>query len=79
MLDPMSDASRIIDKLVAKEYVLRNQCSNDRRSVNLLISDRGLEVLKELDFIDEATKGIFKNLPVEKIQLLNELLDGLRG
>src|SRR6218665_1066793 len=33
MLDPMSDASRIIDKLVAKEYVLRGQCPSDRRSV----------------------------------------------
>jgi DNA-binding MarR family transcriptional regulator len=79
MLDPMSDASRIIDKLVTKGYVQRGQCPNDRRSVNLLISDKGLQLLKELDFIDEATKSIFKNLPTAKIELLNELLDTLRG
>ncbi len=79
MLDRMSDASRIIDKLVAKEYVLRGQCPNDRRSVNLLISDKGLALLKKLDFIDEATKDIFKNLPVKKIEQLNQMLDQLRG
>ncbi len=79
MLDPMSDASRIIDKLVAKGYVTRGQCPNDRRSVNLLISEQGLDLLKRLDFIDDATKDIFKNLPVQKIELLNELLDALRG
>ena len=79
MLDRMSDASRIIDKLVMKDYVIRNQCPGDRRSVNLLISDKGLAVLKELDFIDDATREIFKHLPSEKIELLNELLDALRG
>lgn len=79
MLDPMSDASRIIDKLVAKGYVQRGQCPSDRRSVNLLISDKGLELLLQLDFIDEATKEVFKNLPTGKIELLNELLDTLRG
>lgn len=79
MLDRMSDASRIIDKLVAKDYVTRAQCSSDRRSVNLVISDKGLDILKKLDFIDEAIKDIFKHLPTQKIELLNELLDALRG
>lgn len=79
MLDRMSDASRIIDKLVAKGLVIRNQCPGDRRSVNLLISDKGLALLKELDFIDDATKEIFKHLPRPKIEQLNELLDALRG
>lgn len=79
MLDHMSDASRILDKLVAKGYALRGQCSDDRRSVNLLISDKGLSLLKKLDFIDEATKDIFKNLPTKKIEQLNEMLDQLRG
>lgn len=79
MLDRMSDASRIIDKLVLKDLVIRNQCPGDRRSVNLVISDKGLELLKELDFIDDATKDIFKNLSTENVELLNGLLDTLRG
>lgn len=79
MLDRMSDASRIIDKLVAKELVIRNQCPGDRRSVNLVISDKGLALLKELDFIDDAVKEIFGNLSKTEVETLNELLDRLRS
>lgn len=79
MLDRMSDASRIVDKLVSKGYVTRNQCPSDRRSVSLIISDNGLKLLKELDFIDEATKDIFENLSAKQVEQLNDLLDTLRG
>ena len=38
MLDRMSDASRIVDKLVLKKLVIRNQCPNDRRSVDVVMA-----------------------------------------
>ncbi|WP_317896981.1 MarR family winged helix-turn-helix transcriptional regulator [Aurantibacillus circumpalustris] len=79
MLDRMSDASRIVDKLVAKDYITRGVCPNDRRSVNLLISEKGLKMLAELDVIDESTINIFKNLDQKQIEQLNDLLDTLRG
>jgi DNA-binding MarR family transcriptional regulator len=79
MLDRMSDASRIVDKLVSKSLVIRNQCPSDRRSVNLIISEKGLELLKKLDFIDEATREIFKNLSLKQAEQLNDLLDTMRG
>ncbi len=79
MLDRMSDASRIVDKLVTKNYIKRNQCPNDRRSVNLLISEKGLGLLKELDFIDEDTMNVFKNLNNKEVEQLNKLLDNMRG
>ena len=79
MHDKMSDCSRIMDKLVAKGYAIRNECPDDRRSVNIVISEKGLDLLKTLDFIDEATKDIFKNLPTKQVELLNTLLDNLRG
>jgi DNA-binding MarR family transcriptional regulator len=79
MLDRMSDASRIMDKLVAKDLVIRAECPSDRRSVNLLISEKGLKLLEEFDFIDEATQDIFKCLRAEQIDQLNTLLDTLRG
>lgn len=79
MLDRMSDASRIVDKLVSKEYIIREECPSDRRSVNLLISDSGLELLKKLDFVDDATKDVFKSLSSAQVDLLNNLLDDLRG
>lgn len=79
MLDRMSDASRIVDKLVAKDYVIRNECPSDRRSVNLVISDAGLKLLAELDHIDDSTKDIFKTLSHDQVVQLNTLLDDLRG
>ena len=79
MLDRMSDASRIVDKLVSKKLMIRSECPNDRRSVNLIISDKGLELLKQLDFIDEATQDLFKNISTKQVEELNDLLDDLRG
>jgi len=79
MLDRMSDASRIVDKLVAKSYVLRKQCPEDRRSVNIVISEKGLELLKKLDFVDDASKELFHRLNDNQVISLNNLLDELRG
>lgn len=79
MLDRSSDASRIVDKLVAKKLVTRSQCPEDRRSLSLLISEQGLAMLKKLDFIDEAVKDIFKNISNKEVDQLNKLLDDLRG
>ena len=74
----MSDASRLVDKLVAKEFVTRVQCPQDRRSVNLTISEKGLKLLKKLDFIDDATTEIFKNVSTKQVEQVNEFLDLVR-
>lgn len=78
MLDRMSDASRIVDKLVNKGLVNRQVCPSDRRSVNLLISDKGLLLLKELDQLDDQMKDIFNSLSDKEVNQLNNLLDKLR-
>jgi DNA-binding MarR family transcriptional regulator len=78
MLDRMSDASRIVDKLLAKGLVERSACPVDRRQVNIIISKKGLTLLSSLDFMDEEIKHIFKNLSTEQIVTLNNLLDELR-
>jgi DNA-binding MarR family transcriptional regulator len=79
MLDRSSDASRIVDKLVTKKLVQRGHCPSDRRSVNLLITDKGLQLLSKLDYIDDSTREIFKNLNEKDTITLNRLLDELRG
>lgn len=79
MLDRMSDASRIVDKLKTKGFVERRECPNDRRNVDLLITDKGLELLKTLDHVDEEFKTVFKNLTVAEAKELNDLLDKARG
>lgn len=79
MVDKMSDASRIVDRLVQKGLVSRCTNNKDRRSVDIRISDAGLEILSKMD--DEfKTKDILKdNLTEEEAGLLSNLLDKLRG
>lgn len=78
MLDKMSDTSRIIDKLFKKELVERTQCSDDRRNVDILISEKGMELINSLDYVDENIHHLFKTLTKEEIEVLNNLLDKIR-
>ncbi|MES2268918.1 MAG: MarR family transcriptional regulator [Bacteroidota bacterium] len=79
MIDKMSDASRIVDRLVQKGLVSRCTNSRDRRAVDIRISDEGLEILKKMDACFK-TKDLFKkNLTEEEAGQLSDLLDKMRG
>ncbi len=79
MLDKMSDASRIVERLVQKELVTRTINKHDRRAVDILITEKGLEVLSELDPIITPEDVLKKNITEEEAFQLNILLDKLRG
>ena len=79
MLDKMSDASRIVDRLVQKELVSRCTNNKDRRAVDIRISDKGLELLAKLDTEFRAKDILKNNLTEEEAGLLSDLLDKLRG
>lgn len=79
MLDKMSDASRLVDRLIAKELVERKTCPNDRRKAEVIITEKGLDLLKASDKLEEEQKKIFKNLSHEEAKNLNDLLDKMRG
>ncbi|MEX2596908.1 MAG: MarR family transcriptional regulator [Salibacteraceae bacterium] len=49
MIDKMSNVSRIIDKLKAKELVTRTTCEHDRRQVDVKITVKGLKLLGVID------------------------------
>ncbi len=79
MLDKMSDASRIVDRLVQKELVSRCTNTCDRRAVDIRISDKGLEILSKIE-VEFKTKDLIKNnLTEEEAGKLSDLLDKLRG
>ena len=78
MLDKTSNASRIVDKLEAKELVTRKQCSTDRRTVDVLITQKGLDLLKEMDVYDEGKGSGLTNLTEAEAHELNRLLDKIR-
>lgn len=79
MLDKMSDASRIVERLVQKKLVTRTINKHDRRAVDILITEKGLEILKELDPIITPEDVLKQNISEEDAHQLNLLLDKLRG
>lgn len=79
MLDKNSNASRLVEKLRLKNYIERNICKEDRRAVNVSITQKGLELLKELDSVDDDLQKELKNISVSEAKELNFLLDKLRG
>src|SRR6478609_6324547 len=78
MLDKMSDASRIVDRLVQKGLVSRCTNNKDRRAVDIRISEEGLNVLKKMDGEFKTKEFLQNNLTEEEALQLNDLLDKLR-
>ncbi|GCD77490.1 MarR family transcriptional regulator [Thermaurantimonas aggregans] len=79
MLNKTSNASRLVDKLVAKKLVDRQQNAADRRHVDVIINKSGIQLLAELDKpVSELHKQII-HLTESEARFLNQLLDKLRG
>ncbi|PIQ22198.1 MAG: MarR family transcriptional regulator [Cytophagales bacterium CG18_big_fil_WC_8_21_14_2_50_42_9] len=76
MLDKTSNASRLVDKLEAKNLVTRKQCPNDRRTVDVLITQAGLDLLSRMD--EEDIYQAINNLTEPEARQLNLLLDKIR-
>lgn len=80
MLDKMSDASRIVEKLRAKKLVERTVCPDDRRNVDVIITHLGLELLRNIDLPEHLLENsLAHTLEEEEVKKLNHLLDKLRG
>jgi DNA-binding MarR family transcriptional regulator len=79
MLDKMSDTSRLVERLRMKGLVDRKICKEDRRKSDVKITDKGLELLKNLDYIDDSFQNIFNKINIKEAKDLNNLLDKLRG
>ena len=80
MIAKTSNTTRLVDKLLLKELVLREVCPNNRRKMEITITEKGLELLLQLDPLVEAHERAFsKNLSVEDLELLNELLEKFRN
>lgn len=78
MLDKMSDTSRIVDRLIKKELVQKMVCSADKRLVDVTITDKGLQLLEELDNYNMEMDALLKELSNDEVIILNGLLDKLR-
>ena len=78
MLDKMSNASRLVDKLVEKDLVLRRECPQDRRAVDVLILPSGLDLLTQVDQVQNDWGKHFDTLGVKRLEEMNQILDEFR-
>ncbi len=78
MLEKMSDTSRIVDRLITKGLVKKLTCKNDRRLVDIIITDKGKKLLERLDDRQDEIDGVLHNLSEKDATILSDLLDKIR-
>lgn len=79
MLDKMSNASRLVEKLKQKGLVERKVCEKDRRQVDVVITKKGLKLLEDMNEEFEKQEEDLRTITKEEAAELNRILDKLRG
>ena len=80
MVDRNSNTTRLVDKLIKKEWVVRRICPANRRKVEIEITPQGLDLLKTLDPLTlTVNKENVKALSTQELNTLNNLLDKLKN
>jgi DNA-binding MarR family transcriptional regulator len=79
MIDKSSNATRLVEKLRLKSYVKRVLCENNRRQVDISITDKGMQLLKKIDRNEATWLDALKNISKAEALELNRILDKLRG
>ena len=80
MIAKTSNTTRLVDKLLLKELVLREICPQNRRKMEITITPKGMELLKQLDPLVEAHEKKFgNNLSEKELAQLNTLLEKFRN
>jgi DNA-binding MarR family transcriptional regulator len=76
MIHKMSNTTRLVDKLMEKKLVTRKTCKENRRKIEIFITDKGLEVLSQLDSkIQETEATILHPLNLEEQKTLRNLIN----
>lgn len=78
MLDKMSDASRIVERLRIKELITRDNCVDDKRCVEVKITSKGLQLLDEMQPTVDGFELLISGLSEPEARQLNLLLDKIR-
>lgn len=77
MVDKMSDASRIVDRIYKKGLIGKKPCAHDKRHTRVWITEKGMKLLAEIDEKMPYMDNIF-SLTKEEAQTLNCMLNEMR-
>ena len=76
MVHLMSNTTRLVDKLILKDFVSRETCKFNRRKIDIFITDKGLKFLNEINpIIDKSEELMTTNLSEEEKNILTKLLN----
>ncbi len=79
MIAKTSNTTRLVDKLLLKELCTREVCPDNRRKIEVSITEKGLKLLEKVNpKVDEFETKWVEKLSTEELQTLNNLLEKLR-
>jgi len=76
MIERSPNATRLMDKLCAKQLIERIACPDDRRVVHIQITKNGLVLLEDIS--KHMKDDYINNLTEEEAGILSDLLDKIR-
>jgi DNA-binding MarR family transcriptional regulator len=79
MIDKNSNCTRLVEKLRQKGLVSRVICANNRRQVDISITDKGLQILKKIDADTPDWSRTIEKITKTEAKELNRILDKLRS
>lgn len=80
MIQRMSNTSRLVDRLIAKGLAHRETCVNNRRKVEIFITKKGLDLLRDIDpVLDTKEEEITSSLSNQEMEHLLQLLTKLKS
>ena len=78
MIEKSSNIPRILDRLARKEYIIRQASTGDKRAIDIIITQKALDLLKEMDTVITVGENKLINLTDDEALILNELLEKIR-
>jgi len=79
MLTEHSNTSRLVEKLRSKGFLTRQRMERNRRKVEIKITEKGLDFVKEIEEDHDSSNPFRNALSDQKAKKLSELLDEFRS
>ena len=80
MIEKSPNTTRLADKLLDKNFIIRKRSATDRRVVYVNITPQGLAILKEIDDKDGASHiSYVEKISEEEAKQVNEILNKMRS
>ncbi len=79
MVEISPNTTRLMDKLLEKKLIIRYRCPDDKRIINVAITQEGMNILSEIDQHFDKELTMLNKLSDEEAEILSVILDKLRS